>query len=210
MREGSLDAPTRHVIDWTNPDYIDPDKLDAEMRRQFDICHGCRRCFNLCDSFPRLFDLIDEAEDAELEGVKSGDFKHVVDACTLCDMCFLTKCPYVPPHEFNIDFPHLMLRYRAADRAKNGTPFFDKQLTETDRNGKMAALAPGLANWASSRGNSMTRPAMEKIANVHRDAELPKYHGTTFMERAQNFPPRVNTNAPAAGRKAAVFATCFA
>ena len=42
---------------------IDPEKLDAEMRRVFDICHGCRRCFNLCDSFPRLFDLIDDSPD---------------------------------------------------------------------------------------------------------------------------------------------------
>ena len=126
MREGSLQAPTRHVIDWKNPDFIDEAKLDAEMRRQFDICHGCRRCFNLCDSFPRLFDLVDAAGDDELHGVKSADFKPVVDACTLCDMCYMTKCPYVPPHEFNIDFPHLMLRYRVAERAKHGTPFWDK------------------------------------------------------------------------------------
>ena len=42
--EGSLDAPTRHIIDWHNPDFADPVKLDAEMRRVFDICHGCRRC----------------------------------------------------------------------------------------------------------------------------------------------------------------------
>lgn len=210
MREGSLDAPTRHVIDWTNPDYIDTEKLDAELRRQFDICHGCRRCFNLCDSFPRLFDLIDAAEDDELEGVKSADFKHVVDACTLCDMCFLTKCPYVPPHEFNIDFPHLMLRYRAAEHAESGTPFFDKQLTETDRNGKLAGLAPGLANWGTKRGNALTRPAMEKIAGVHRDAELPKFHGTPFEERAKHSPPATNHEAPAFGRKAVIFATCFA
>ncbi len=113
MREGSLEAPTRHPLDWENPDFYDDEKLDAEMRRVFDICHGCRRCFNLCDSFPRLFDLVDESKSGELDTVESKDFKKVVDACTLCDMCFLTKCPYVPPHEFNLDFPHLILRYRA-------------------------------------------------------------------------------------------------
>lgn len=210
MREGSLEAPTRHVIDWNNPDYIDTEKLDAELRRQFDICHGCRRCFNLCDSFPRLFDLIDAAEDDELEGVESSDFKHVVDACTLCDMCFLTKCPYVPPHEFNIDFPHLMLRYRAAEHAKKGVPFFDKQLTETDRNGKLAGLASGVANWSTKRGNALTRPVMEKVAGVHRDAELPKFYGTSFAEKAKASPPMVNSDAPGFGRKAVIFATCFA
>ncbi len=210
MREGSLEAPTRHVIDWNNPDYIDEAKLDAEMRREFDICHGCRRCFNLCDSFPRLFDLVDAAGDAELHGVASADFKKVVDACTLCDMCFLTKCPYVPPHAFNIDFPHLMLRYRAAEHAKHGTGFFDKQLTETDRNGEIAKFAPGLANWGSKRGNALTRPILEKVAGVDRNVELPKYHGKTLMARAKASKPEINREAPAFGRKAVIFATCFA
>ena len=118
MREGSLDAPTRHPIDWQDPDFYDPAKLDAEMRRVFDICHGCRRCFNLCEFFPApVRSGRPVAEPTELTRVKSADFKPVVDACTLCDMCFMTKCPYVPPHEFNLDFPHLMLRYRAAERA---------------------------------------------------------------------------------------------
>ncbi|MCX8230705.1 MAG: glycerol-3-phosphate dehydrogenase, partial [Alphaproteobacteria bacterium] len=116
MKEGSTEAPIRHSIDWQDPAYTDLDALDAEMRRVGDICHTCRRCFNLCDSFPRLFDLIDGSETGELDSVASSDFKPVVDACTLCDMCFMTKCPYVPPHEFNLDFPHLMLRYRAAER----------------------------------------------------------------------------------------------
>ncbi len=211
MREGSLEAPTRHVIDWGNPDYIDAEKLDAEMRREFEVCHGCRRCFNLCDSFPRLFDLIDATGDAELSGVKSEDFKQVVDACTLCDMCFMTKCPYVPPHAFNIDFPHLLLRYRVAERAKHGTEFFDKQLAETDRNGTLARIAPGIANWASKRSNHLTRPVLEKVAGVDRNVELPKFHGRTFMARAKDSPPAVNRHAPAFGkRKAAIFATCFA
>ena len=211
MREGSLEAPTRHVIDWTNPDFIDAEKLDAETRRQFEVCHGCRRCFNLCDSFPRLFDLIDAAGDAELSGVKSEDFKQVVDACTLCDMCFMTKCPYVPPHAFNIDFPHLLLRYRVAERAKHGIGFFDKALAETDRNGTLARVAPGVANWASKRENHLTRPLMENVAGIDRNAELPKFHGRTFMARAKDRPPLVNRHAPAYGkRKAAIFATCFA
>ena len=113
MNEGGLGAPERHKIPWRESDYYNPDRLDQEMRRVFDICHGCRRCFNQCDSFPRLFDLIDDSETGELDSVNSNDFKSVVDACTLCDMCFMVKCPYVPPHEFDLDFPHLMLRYRA-------------------------------------------------------------------------------------------------
>src|SRR5579864_2063207 len=180
-REGSLEAPTRHALDWRNPDFTDEAKLDAEMRRVFDICHGCRRCFNLCDSFPRLFDLIDSSPKEDVEHLASEDFKPVVEACTLCDMCFMTKCPYVPPHAFNLDFPHLMLRYRVAELQRGEVATMTRQLTETDRNGKLAGVAPALANWATRTGNRVTRPALEKIADVHREAALPKFHGKTFV-----------------------------
>ncbi|MDJ0949647.1 MAG: heterodisulfide reductase-related iron-sulfur binding cluster [Alphaproteobacteria bacterium] len=209
MREGSLDAPVRHPLDWQNPDFYDPEQIDAELRRVFDICHGCRRCFNLCDSFPRLFDLIDESESGELDTVDSKDFKPVVDACTLCDMCFMTKCPYVPPHEFNLDFPHLMLRYRAAEAKAGKVGFFDKQLAKTDRNGRMAGRMSGLANWACKRGNGMTRPAMESVAGIDRNAELPAFHAKTMAKQAATEPPAINSAAPAHGRKAVLYATCF-
>ncbi len=209
MREGSLDAPIRHPIPWQDPDYYDETRLDAELRRVFDICHGCRRCFNLCDSFPRLFDLIDASETGELDGVKSSDFKPVVDACTLCDMCFMTKCPYVPPHEWNLDFPHLMLRCRAVEHAKGKTGFMARQLTETDRNGTLAGLAAPLANWATDTGNALTRPVLQSVAGIHREAALPKFHGKTLTARARTDRPAVNAAAPAHGRKAVIYATCY-
>jgi len=106
----------RYPIAWKDADFYNEDKLENEMRRIFEVCHGCRRCFNLCESFPSLFDMIDKVE--VLEKVPSSDFKKVVDKCTLCDLCYNNKCPYVPPHEFNIDFPHLMLRYRAVEQKK--------------------------------------------------------------------------------------------
>lgn len=209
MSEGSLEAPVRHPIDWQNPDFYDPEKLDAELRRVFDICHGCRRCFNLCDSFPRLFDLIDESETMELDGVKSEDFKPVVDACTLCDMCYMTKCPYVPPHEFNLDFPHLMLRYRAIEQRTGKVSFVQKQVAETDRNGKLAAPVAPLANWATGLGNGLTRPAMQTIAGIDQKAEIPQFHGKTFTARSRDAAPDINRDAPAFGRKAVIYATCF-
>jgi len=209
MREGSLEAPTRHPLAWNDPDFYDEAKLEAELRRVFDICHGCRRCFNLCDSFPRLFDLVDNSETMELDGVKSEDFKQVVDACTLCDMCFMTKCPYVPPHQFDLDFPHLMLRYRAVENRKGKVPFAERQLTETDRNGKLAALAAPVVNWGSRLGNGLTRPMMESVAGVDRNAALPEFHGKTFAARARSEPAAVNRDAPAFGRKAVLYATCF-
>lgn len=210
MTEGGLNAPTRHPIAWENPDFLDETKLDAEMRRIFDICHTCRRCFNLCESFPTLFDLIDESKTGELDAVDSKDFVGVVDNCTLCDMCFMTKCPYVPPHAFNVDFPHLMLRYKALERKKGELPFAARQLAETDRNGALGGATAPLANWASRRGNRLTRPLMESLADIHRDAELPKYYGRTLTMRARSEVPPVNAGAPAKGRKAVLYATCFA
>jgi len=209
-REGSLDAPTRHPLDWRNPDFTDAEKLDAEMRRVFDICHGCRRCFNLCESFPRLFDLID-ASPSEMEGVRSEDFGQVVEACTLCDMCYMTKCPYVPPHEFNLDFPHLMLRYRAAEAKKGKTNFIARQLGEMDRNGTLARVASPIINWASDKSNALTRPVMAAVADIDRDAVLPKFHTRTFVAADRGDPITANKSAPAFGkRKVAIFATCFA
>lgn len=209
MAEGSLGAPIRHPLAWQEADFYDRDKLDAEMRRVFDICHGCRRCFNLCDSFPRLFDLIDNSATGELDAVDSAGFGAVVDACTLCDMCFMTKCPYVPPHEFNLDFPHLMLRYRAVDLNEGKVPFVERQLKETDRNGKLgSALAP-LANWATKADNALTRPMLERLANVHREAVLPRYDRRTLTDLAAIAKVPVDNLAPAHGRKAVLFATCF-
>ncbi len=209
MREGSLDAPTRHQVDWKNPDFTDPAKLDEELRRQFDVCHGCRRCFNLCDSFPRLFDLIDDSKSGELDSVSSDDFKPVVDACTLCDMCYLTKCPYVPPHEFNIDFPHLMLRYRVMEHQQGKTSFAQHQLSNMDRNGRLASLAAPIVNWGGKRDNKLTRPMLEAVMGIDDEAELPHFEGKTFVKRAKSDGVTPNQSAPAFGkRKAVIFATC--
>jgi glycerol-3-phosphate dehydrogenase subunit C len=208
-REGSLDAPFRHPLDWRSDAFYDAAAIETEMERVFDICHGCRRCFNLCDSFPKLFDMVDESPTGELDGVNKADFKKVVDACTLCDMCFLTKCPYVPPHEFNIDFPHLMLRHRAAERRREGGDFVREQLGETDRNGKMAKPVAGLANWATDLKNKPVRWAMEKVAGIDHEAELPKWHGRTAEDLLRR-PTAPDPQGPAFGkRKAVIYATCF-
>lgn len=209
MQEGSLDAPIRHPIAWRDDDFYDEELLDAELRRVFDICHGCRRCFNLCDSFPRLFDLIDESETELVEDLDSKDFEPVIEACTLCDMCFMVKCPYVPPHDFDLDFPHLMLRARAIEHRKGKTGLADKQLAETDRNGTLATKMTGLANWATKEGNALTRPLMEKTAGIDRKAYLPPYEKKPLTAKARTVVPEANPNAPAFGRKAAIYATCY-
>ena len=136
-REGSLEAPTRHPIAWRSSEFWDRDALNAELERVFDICHGRRRCVNLCESFPTLFDLVDESDTMEVDGVAKEDYRQVVDQCYLCDLCYMTKCPYVPPHEWNVDFPHLMLRAKAVNFRERGASFRDRTLTSTDRMGRL-------------------------------------------------------------------------
>ncbi|HEX2580528.1 MAG TPA: heterodisulfide reductase-related iron-sulfur binding cluster [Dongiaceae bacterium] len=209
MREGSLEKPIRHPLGWREEEFYDEAALDREMRRVFDICHGCRRCFNLCDSFPRLFDLADNSASGELDEVASADFKPVVDACTLCDLCFMTKCPYVPPHEFQLDFPHLMLRYRAVEHRKREEKALVGQLAETDRNGKLASFAAPLANWAAGPG--VIQDMAKQAIGVDPNAALPRFCGRTLVTRAmEGGAPPVNSAAPAHGRKAVLYATCFA
>jgi glycerol-3-phosphate dehydrogenase subunit C len=207
MSEGSLGAPTRHPIDWQSESFYDPQALDSELRRVFDICHGCRRCFNLCDSFPQLFDLIDESPKEDVEHLDSAAFKPVIDACTLCDMCYMTKCPYVPPHEFNLDFPHLMLRARAIEHRNGETSFADSQLAETDRNGLLGGLVSGVTNWATN--NAATRGVMQATLGIDSRADLPKFAPIALTKISAAGVPEANAAAPAFGRKAVIYASCY-
>jgi len=207
-KEGSTQAPIRHPLNFNHPDFLDPKKLDDEMRRVFDICHGCRRCFNLCDSFPKLFDLIDESENEDVDSLKSEQFKPVVDACTLCDMCFMTKCPYVPPHEFNLDFPHLMLRYRAAQKKQNELSKMPYQLAQIDRNGKIGVLFFKILNWITDVKNIFFRKILELVANIDKRVKLPKYNSETFENFFKNNVKKISPGRNI-DRKAVIYSTCF-
>ena len=210
-REGSLDAPERHPINWQDVDYYNEDSLFTELERVFDICHGCRRCFNLCHSFPTLFDLIDDSESMDLDGVDKKDFWKVVDHCYLCDMCFMTKCPYVPPHEWNVDFPHLMLRAKAVKFKQQGAGFRDSILTSTDKVARLAGIPIVMQTVNAANQMGFTRKILENTLGVHRNASVPKYHSNTLQKRFANRSSAVSQ--PAATEqttgKAALFATCY-
>ena len=163
-QEGSLEPPKRNPIDWENPDFYDEPKLFNEMERVFDICHGCRRCVNLCTAFPRLFDLIDEGSTGELDGVEKTKYWEVADRCYLCDMCFMSKCPYVPPHPWNVDFPNLMLRAKAVKHKKGEVRFRDKLLSSTDAVGKLASI-PVVAQTVNAINKA---PAARKLMDNQR------------------------------------------
>ena len=208
-KEGSTQAPKRYPIEFNHPNFLNQEKLDEEMRRVFDICHGCRRCFNLCDSFPKLFSMIDESKNEDVESLSSKQFAPVVDACTLCDMCFMTKCPYVPPHEFNLDFPHLMLRYRTLQKKQNKLPLVPSQLAQVDRNAKFGIMFSSFVNWISNIKRKFFRKILELITGIDRKVYLPKYNSETFTNYFKNNNNFISFKTTKKNRKVVIYSTCF-
>jgi len=211
MREGSLEAPTRHPLDWKNPEFYEEEKVLAEMERIFDICHGCRRCVSLCDAYPTLFDLVDESSTMEVDGVAKEDYWKVVDQCYMCDLCYQTKCPYVPPHEWNLDFPHVMLRAKAVQFKKGERKISHKLLSNTKVQASVATL-PVVNNLVNASNRSKPiRKVMDKVLDLHPDAHLPDFHSNTLRKREGGRTPlaaEVKEAGPTRG-KVALFATCY-
>ncbi len=210
-REGSLEAPTRHPLGQNDPDFYDEGKLYGELERVFDICHGCRRCVSLCNAFPTLFDLVDESDTMEVDGVAKEDYIKVVEHCYLCDLCYLTKCPYVPPHEWNVDFPHLMLRAKAFFYKQGQVKLRDKLITSTDAVGKLASI-PIVVNAVNAvNRNTHTRALMEDSLGIDARARLPEYHSKTLSKRTRSHRPDPTRARPtdATTGKVAIFGTCY-
>jgi glycerol-3-phosphate dehydrogenase subunit C len=210
VREGSLEAPTRHPVDWRSESFWDPRALEQELERVFDICHGCRRCVSLCDAFPTLFDLVDESPTMEVDGVDKADYHKVAEQCYLCDICYMTKCPYVPPHEWNVDFPHLMLRAKAVHFRREGAPLRDRILTSTDRVFSMASI-PLVDVTVNAVNRSHTlRKGMASALGIHAEAPVPTFHSNTLRKRAGALKREIEPRAVGETTgKLALYATCY-
>ena len=210
MREGNLEAPTRHPLDWQNPDFYDEASLMTEMERVFDICHGCRRCVSLCQSFPNLFDLVDETEDGEVHGIPKQAYWKVVDQCYLCDLCYMTKCPYTPPHPWNVDFPHLMLRAKAIKFKKGEVGVGERFLASTDVHGSFAGIPVVVQAVNAINHTRFARKQMDSMLGVHPDAWMPELATKRFRQAA---PRQGSATTVVDGQrtpgKVAIFATCF-
>ncbi|MBT8077101.1 MAG: Fe-S oxidoreductase, partial [Gammaproteobacteria bacterium] len=183
-----------------------------ELERVFDICHGCRRCFNLCHAFPTLFDAVDESETMELDSVPKEVYWDVVDHCYLCDMCYMTKCPYVPPHEWNVDFPHLMLRAKAVRFRDSGARVRDRFLASTDTVGNLAGIPVVVQAVNAVNRSPSGRKLLEKTLGVHHQAPLPPYHSNTARRRLRARRGESGSHAEATPKtrgKVVLFTTCY-
>ena len=210
-REGNLDAPTRHPLDWQSPDFFNRGALEKELERVFDICHGCRRCFSLCNAFPTLFDAVDGSATGEVDGVPKAVFAEVVDQCYLCDMCYMSKCPYVPPHPFNVDFPHLMLRAKAVRFKEEGASVRNRILSATDQVGSIAGIPVVSEVVNAVNASDVGRLLLEKTLGVARDAPIPRYESATARKRLSRQPVPEMPVEPVSGTrgKVVLYTTCY-
>jgi glycerol-3-phosphate dehydrogenase subunit C len=207
--EGNLQAPTRHAIDWKGADYYNEEKCFNELERIFDICHGCRRCVSLCGSFPTLFDLVDESKTMEVDGVAKVDYWKVVDQCYMCDLCYMTKCPYTPPHEWNVDFPHTMLRAKAIKFEKGEVGTAEKLLASTDLQGHFAGI-PIVTEAINKLNNTKpVRAVMEATLGVDANAWLPSFAKKKFRNAAEESAQYAVVNGAKTPGKVAIYSTCY-
>ena len=208
-REGNLEAPTRHPLDWKSEDFYNEESLYAEAERVFDICHGCRRCVSLCGSFPTLFDLVDASSTMEINGVDKKDYWKVVDQCYLCDVCYMTKCPYTPPHPWNLDFPHLMLRAKAVNFRKGEVRMRDRLLSNTDGLGKFAGIPIVTETVNTVNKTRLVRSAMENVMGIDRKAWLPDFASKKFRSSASASPQHAVKDGTLTPGKVAIYSTCY-
>jgi Fe-S oxidoreductase len=209
VREGSLEAPTRHPLAWKSAEFRDEQALEKEMERVFEICHGCRRCVSLCGSFPTLFDLVDNGPTGELDGVPKEQYRSVVDQCYLCDVCYMTKCPYVPPHPWNLDFPHLMLRAKAVHFRSSGASATDRFLTSTDKVGLFAGIPIVTQVVNAVNRTAPARAAMESLMGIDRSAWRPEFASAKFRPSARPSGQHAVREGERTPGKVAVYSTCY-
>jgi len=191
-------------LDIRAPEFWERRATDAELRRVFDVCNGCRRCLPLCPSFKDLMAALDREEvDGEAERLPAADLRRVVDLCYQCKLCY-NHCPYTPPHRWMIDFPRLMLRARAVEvRARGGMRLQDRALGATDLVGRLGAAAAPVSNWAMT--NAAHRALLEAVVGIDRRRALPPFERETFSRWFARQPAAPAE--PARGR-VALFATC--
>jgi len=184
--------------------YWESGALNKEIERTFEICHGCRLCFKYCDSFPTLFSLLDKKYDGDVRQIQPVETETIMDSCFQCKLCEV-QCPYTERdgHEFRLDFPKLVHRYKAQRAQARGFSLQDKVLENPDRAGAMARASMGLANSANKV--RLHRIFLEKVLGIHRDKLLPEFASTTFEKWAE----RSGKIKGEPGGEAVLFQTCY-
>jgi glycerol-3-phosphate dehydrogenase subunit C len=172
----------------------------------YDLCHGCRVCFSLCTSFPTLFAIVDEKPDQNVHLMTPAEQDKVVDECFQCKMCDV-RCPYTPGqgHEWQLDFPRLMLRASAIRKRADGRKIVDHVFGRTDLLGRLATTAAPIANKTIEKPGSPVRKLMAKTLGISSQRMLPPYAKQRFSSWFKKRTPALRGERQA---KVAVFPTC--
>lgn len=196
------------TYDPKHPLYFDDKDLRSELTRVFDLCHGCRLCLHLCPSFPTMFNAID-ARDGDVEGLTRSQQDQVVDECYQCKLCYI-KCPYIPPHDWDLDFPRLMMRANAVKKHDNNQSLSerasDQIMGRTDLLGSIGVKFSRTTNKMLSNENRVSRVALEKVMGIASDRVLPPYARERFSVWFKN---RIKPFVKDRRAKAVIYPTCF-
>ncbi len=176
--------------------------LEKETLRIYEICDGCRRCFNLCPSFTTLLDAIDRYE-SDVTKLSPADHHKVVDECYYCKLCY-NHCPYTPPHEYGLDFPHLMIAWKKHLASQRGVSWRDQVLVKTDLIGTLSSRLAPIANWALR--SPWVRSLLDTLWGIHRDRQVLPFQRETF---ARWWNTRGKIGVGAGPKKVALFASCL-
>lgn len=180
--------------------------VEQETMKIFDICDGCRRCINLCPSFNTLIDRLDVVE-SNVNRLTPADTRRIVDECYYCKLCF-NHCPYTPPHQFDIDFPRLMVTWKRLYAEERRPSFRDRLLIRTDLIGSLGSFFAPLINWANR--TLFLRRLLHALFGIHRDRQLVRFQSETFSrwwrKTHENSPVATTGRVPVA--KVALFSTC--
>jgi Fe-S oxidoreductase len=201
MPEMSIGGLKEFNFDLDDPKFYDEEALYEEAKRVYLKCKDCRMCVNFCPSFPALFDAVDSKHD-NIEALTKEELAKPLELCFHCKQCYF-KCPYTPPHEWKLDFPHLSLRYKAIKFKNQGAKITDKLMLDTDLVGKLSVPFGKVVN--KTMDVKPVRIIMEKTAGIDQRAKLPPINEHSFRSFLKdNLVPVKNPV-----RKAVLFYTCL-
>ncbi|RLJ71281.1 glycerol 3-phosphate dehydrogenase (quinone) subunit C [Hydrogenivirga caldilitoris] len=177
MYESGIGGVKEFNFDLKDPKFYDEEAIWEEAKRVYSKCKDCRMCVGFCPSFPSLFDAVD-AKDDDIEKLTKEELAKPLELCFHCKQCYF-RCPYTPPHEWKIDFPHLSLRYKAWKFKNKGAKLTDKLMVNTDLNGKLN-VGPQAHILNALMNTKPVRVILENFMGVDQRAKLPQFNTESF------------------------------
>jgi Fe-S oxidoreductase len=121
----------------------------------------------------------------------------------------MTKCPYTPPHEWNLDFPHTMLRAKAIKFKKGEVGAAEKFLASTDTHGSFAGIPIVVQAINAINKTEAARSVMESLAGVDKNAWLPSLATKKFRSSAPDAQSVTVVDGDKTPGKVAIYSTCY-